>query len=118
MRVVGAILLLLALGLWPANFITGQERQTPLAPGIAPILPQDPVKSEQDQHMRLALEAKLSVLEAIAIAQRAIAGKPVEVTLKAHQGHPAYQVELIDGKRRSHSLLIDALDGKLLSSTK
>jgi hypothetical protein len=106
-----AALLGLALCLVIIQPIGAQERHIPESPGIAPVIPRDPVQDEQRK--ALVDEARISMIDAVAAAQRVFPGKAVKVTMRKEQGRVLYKVEILDANKVSHSVDVDARDGSV-----
>jgi len=102
-------LLGLALCLLAIQPIGAQERHIPESPGIAPVIPRDPVKDEQRK--ALVDEARISMIDAVTAAQKVFPGKAVKVTMKKEQGRVLYKVEILGANKVSHSVDVDARDG-------
>ena len=99
----------LALSLVIIQPIRAQERHIPESPGIAPVIPRDPVKDEQRK--ALVDEARVSMIDAVTAAQKVFPGKAVKVTMKKEQGRVLYKVEILGANKVSHSVDVDARDG-------
>ena len=104
-----ASLLGFALFLVVIQPIGAQERHIPESPGIAPVIPRDPVQDEQRK--ALVDEARISMIDAVTAAQKVSPGKAVKVTMRKEQGRVLYKVEILDAKKVSHSVDVDARDG-------
>jgi len=104
-----ASLLGFALCLVAIQPIGAQERHIPESPGIAPVIPRDPVQDEQRK--ALVDEARISMIDAVTAAQKVSPGKAVKVTMRKEQGRVLYKVEILDAKKVSHSVDVDARDG-------
>ena len=102
-------LLALALSLVIIQPIGAQERHIPESPGIAPVVPRDPAQDGQPK--ALVDEARISMIEAVTAARKAIPGKAVKVTMRKEQGRVFYNVEILDANKISHSVDVDARDG-------
>ncbi len=89
--------------------IGAQERHIPESPGIAPVIPRDPVQDEQRK--ALVDEARISMIDAVTAARKVIPGKAVKVTMRKAQGRVLYKVEILDTNKVSHSVEVDARDG-------
>ena len=98
----------LALSIVIIQPIGAQERQIPESPGIAPVIPRAPV---QDGPKALVDEARISMIEAVTAARKAIPGKAAKVTMRKEQGRLLYKVEIVDANKISHSIDVDAGDG-------
>jgi uncharacterized membrane protein YkoI len=59
----------------------------------------------------LADQAKISMAEAIHVAQQTIPGKPVHVEMGKDLGHTVYQVEIMDKDSKSRWVYVDAVNG-------
>jgi len=59
----------------------------------------------------LAGRAKISMAEAITVAERTIPGKPVRVEMGKDLGHSMYQVEILDKDNKSRWVYVDAMNG-------
>jgi len=59
----------------------------------------------------LAAQAKISMAEAITVAERTIPGKPVHVEMGKDLGHTVYQVEILDKDNKSRWVYVDATNG-------
>ena len=102
-------LLGLALFLVVIQPIGAQERHIPESPGIAPVIPRDPVQDEQRK--ALVDEARISMIDAVTAAQKVFPGKAAKVTMRKEQGRVLYKVEILDTNKVSHSVEVDARDG-------
>lgn len=89
--------------------IGAQERHIPESPGIAPVIPRDPVQDEQRK--ALVDEARISMIDAVTAARKVFRGKAVKVTMRKEQGRVLYKVEILDANKVSHSVDVDARDG-------
>src|SRR5205085_3759000 len=99
----------LVLSLVVIQPIGAQERHIPESPGIAPVIPRDPVQDEQRK--ALVDEARISMIEAVAAARKVFPGTAVKVTMRKEQGRVLYKVEIIGANKVSHSVDVDARDG-------
>jgi len=99
----------LALCLVVIQSVGSQERHIPESPGIAPVIPRDPVKDEQRK--ALVDEARVSMIDAVTAARKVFPGKAVKVTMTKEQGHVLYNVEILDANKVSRSVKVDARDG-------
>ena len=99
----------LALCLVVIQSVGAQERHIPESPGIAPVIPRDPVKDEQRK--ALVDEARVSMIDAVTAARKVFPGKAVKVTMTKEQGHVLYNVEILDANKVSRSVKVDARDG-------
>jgi uncharacterized membrane protein YkoI len=61
----------------------------------------------------LADQAKVSMTEAIHVAQQTIPGKPVHVKMGKDLGYTVYQVEIMDKDSKSRWVYLDAANGAL-----
>jgi uncharacterized membrane protein YkoI len=59
----------------------------------------------------LAGQAKISMAEAITVAERTIPGKPVHVEMGKDLGHTVYQVEILDKDNKPRWVYVDAMNG-------
>lgn len=59
----------------------------------------------------LAGQAKISMADAITVAQQTIPGKPVHVEMGKDLGHTVYQVEIVDRDNKSRWVYVDAMNG-------
>jgi uncharacterized membrane protein YkoI len=59
----------------------------------------------------LAEQAKISMAEAITVAQQTIPGKPVHVEMGKDLGHTVYKVEVVDKDNKSRWVYVDAING-------
>jgi hypothetical protein len=102
---------LLGLSLWLVVIqpIGAQERHIPESPGIAPVIPRDPVQDEQRK--ALVDEARISMIDAVTAAQKVFPGKAVKVTMRKEKGRVLYKVDILDANKVSHSVDVDARDG-------
>jgi peptidase YpeB-like protein len=98
-----------ALSLVVLQPIGAQERHIPESPGIAPVIPRDPV--QDGPRKALVDEARISMIEAVTAARKVIPGKAVKVTMRKEQGRVFYNVETLDANKISHSVDVDARDG-------
>src|SRR2546430_10335533 len=89
----------LALSLVIIQPIGAQERHIPESPGIAPVIPRDPV---QDGPKALVDEARISMIEAVTAARKVMPGKAAKVIMRKEQGRVLYKVEVIDANKVSH----------------
>src|SRR5947208_14706705 len=89
--------------------IGAQERHIPESPGIAPVIPRDPVQDEQRK--ALVDEARVSMIDAVTAAQKVSPGKAVKVTMRKEQGRVLYKVAILDANKVSRSVNVDARDG-------
>ena len=85
-----AALLGLALCLVVIQPIGAQERHILESPGIAPVIPRDPVQDEQRK--ALVDEARISMIDAVTAAQKVFPGKAVKVTMRKEHGRVLYKV--------------------------
>ena len=106
-----AVLLALALCLIINQPIGAQERHIPESPGIAPVIPRDPVQDEQRK--ALVDEARISMIDAVTAARKVFPGNAVKVTMRKEQGRVLYKVEILDAHKVSHSVDVDARDGSV-----
>jgi uncharacterized membrane protein YkoI len=62
----------------------------------------------------LALSATISMEEAIKAAVTSVpGGKPYEVEMTKKKGQVVYQVEIVDPSKKTHTVYVDASNGKL-----
>jgi hypothetical protein len=95
-----------------------QDKHMPVSPGLAPVVPRDPVQAETEKIARAANTARITLVQAIKAAQQKVAGNPIEATLSAEQGRAVYKVTILDGTGRLQILLIDGIDGKAIENPK
>jgi hypothetical protein len=113
-------LILCLLGLLGSTgpFAHAQDKHMPASPGVAPVVPRDPVQAETEKTARAANTARITLIQAIKTAQQKIAGTPIEATLSAEQGRPMYKVTILDSAGRLQILLIDGIEGRPVESPK
>jgi uncharacterized membrane protein YkoI len=60
---------------------------------------------------KMAREAKISMSEAITIAQRVIPGEPVQAEIGQEAGHTVYQVKILDKYNKTRWVYVDTMTG-------
>jgi peptidase YpeB-like protein len=98
--------------------VNAQDKHMPGSPGLAPVVPRDPVQAEAEKTARAANTARITLVQAIKTAQQKVAGNPIEATLSAEEGRPVYKVTILDGTGRLQILLIDGIEGKIVEKPK
>lgn len=64
----------------------------------------------------LALEATISMEQAIRIAVESVpGGKAYEVEMDKENGRPTYKIEIVDPARKTYKVRVDAQSGQLLT---
>jgi uncharacterized membrane protein YkoI len=66
-----------------------------------------------ETNKELSDKARISMVEAIKAAEKSVQGKPVEVNMGKDEGRVVYKVEIIDANKKSHTVYVDAADGKI-----
>jgi uncharacterized membrane protein YkoI len=61
----------------------------------------------------LAEKARVSMIDAIKTAEKAMPGKPVEVEMGKDDGQVVYKIEIVDANRKTHKVYVNAMDGKI-----
>lgn len=113
-----AVALTICLLGWTLPFADAQDKHMPGSPGVAPVVPRDPVQAETEKTARAANTARITLIQAIKAAQQKVAGNPIEATLSAEQGRPMYKVTILDSAGRLQILFIDGMDGKTVENPK
>jgi len=70
-----------------------------------------PASAMFESDKTLAGEAKISMAEAITVAERTIPGQPVHVKMGKDMEHTVYQVEILDKDKKSRWVYVDAMNG-------
>jgi len=70
-----------------------------------------PARALFESDKTLAGQAQISMVEAIAVAQKTIPGKPIHVEMGKDLGHTVYQVEILGSDNKSKWVYVDAMDG-------
>ena len=70
-----------------------------------------PASAMFESDKTLAGEAKISMAEAITVAQQTIPGQPVHVKMGKDLEHTVYQVEIVDNDNKSRWVYVDAING-------
>lgn len=73
----------------------------------------DPAGALFESDNQLAREAKISMVEAIATAQKTIPGQPVRVEMGKDSGKTVYQIELVDKDNKSRWVYVDTMTGAI-----
>lgn len=61
----------------------------------------------------LSEKAKISMIDAIKTAEKAVPGKPVEVNMGKDDGQVVYKIEIVDSAKKTHKVYVNAVDGKI-----
>jgi uncharacterized membrane protein YkoI len=66
-----------------------------------------------ESNQQLAEDARISMADAITIAEKIIPGKPVHAQIGKDLGHTVYQIEIIDKDKKFRWVYIDATNGSV-----
>jgi uncharacterized membrane protein YkoI len=78
---------------------------------LVQVLAAIPASAIFESDKTLAGQAKISMADAITVAERTIPGKPVHVEMGKDLGHTVYQVEILDKDNKSRWVYVDATNG-------
>jgi uncharacterized membrane protein YkoI len=70
-----------------------------------------PARAIFESDKTLAEQAKISMVEAITVAEHVIPGKPVHVQMGKDLDHTVYKVEIVDKDNKSRWIYVDAMTG-------
>jgi uncharacterized membrane protein YkoI len=60
---------------------------------------------------KVAREAKISMAEAITVAEKTIPGQPIRVEVGKDAGKTVYQIEILDKNNKSRWVYVDTMTG-------
>ena len=83
------------------------QASVPLLIAVSPA----PASALFESNKELAGQARISMAEAITIAERTIPGKPVHVELGKDGDHTVYRVEVRDRAKKSRWVYVDTMTG-------
>ena len=66
-----------------------------------------------ETNKELSEKARITMTDAIKKAEQTVQGKPVEVNMGKDEGRVVYKVEIIDANKKSHTVYVDAENGKI-----
>jgi uncharacterized membrane protein YkoI len=72
--------------------------------------------NENDALADLA-KARVTLVQAVGTAEKHVGGRATQAELETEKGQTAYEVEVVAANRTVHDVKIDAVSGKVLSST-
>jgi uncharacterized membrane protein YkoI len=72
-----------------------------------------PARAVLESDNTLAEQAKISMAEAITVAEQIIPGKPVQVQMGKDLGHTVYKVEIVGKDNKSRWVYVDAITGAI-----
>ena len=78
---------------------------------LVQVLAAIPASAIFESDKTLAAQAKISMADAITVAERTIPGKPVHVEMGKDLDHTVYQVEILDKDNKSRWVYVDAMNG-------
>jgi uncharacterized membrane protein YkoI len=78
---------------------------------VALVCTPGPARAIFESDKTLAEQAKISMAQAITVAEHTIPGKSVHVQMGKDLGHTVYKVEILDKDNKSRWVYVDAMTG-------